>query len=106
MKEKFDKWNLFSSKEKEGSYFFSFRYTDKTISTALLNQIRVFDIKRSEYYDGYINVSDFGNLKNKLLNLLDVTPNPKGSGHSSEKLPKDSDIIQQSKENVKADTND
>jgi len=91
-----------SSKEKEGSYFFSFRYTEKTISTALLNQIRVFDIKRSEYYDGYINVSDFGKLKKKLLDLLDVTPNPKGkgSGHSSKKLPKDKKSIANNKKNV------
>jgi len=84
-----------SSKLKEGSYFFTFRYTDKTLSTALLNQIRVFDIKRAEYYNGYINVSDLGKLKNKLLRLLDITPNPKGqgSGHSSKKLPKDNTSI-------------
>ena len=44
-----------SSKEKIGSYFFNFRYTEKTQSTALLNQIRVFDIRRAEYYHGRIN---------------------------------------------------
>ena len=98
-----------SSKEKDGTYFFTFRYTQKTLSTALLNQIRVFDIKRAEYYDGYINVSDYGKLKDKLLNLLDVTPNPKGkgSGHSSKKLPKDKIIISDIENNVKkGDNND
>ena len=84
-----------SSQEKSGSYFFTFRYTKKTLSTALLNQIKVFDIKRAEYYDGYINISDFAKLKHKVINLLDITPNPrgKGSGHSSKKLPKSRAII-------------
>ena len=91
-----------SSKEKDGTYFFTFRYTEKTLSTALLNQIRVFDIKRAEYYDGHIKISDFGRLKDKLLKLLDITPNPKGkgSGHSSEKLPKDKIIISKDNDNV------
>ena len=92
-----------SSKEKNGTYFFTFRYTTKTLSTALLNQIRVFDIKRAEYYDGNIKLSDLGKLKEKLLNLLDITPNPKGrgSGHSSKKLPKDKNSISNNDNNVK-----
>jgi len=96
-----------SSKEKEGSYFFTFRYTQKTLSTALLNQIKTFDIKRAEYYDGYINVSDLGKLKDKLIKLLDITPNPKGkgSGHSSKKLPKDKSSISQNVTNVKDQNN-
>ena len=91
-----------SSKEKEGTYFFTFRYTAKTLSTALLHQIRVFDIKRAEYYDGKIKISDLGKLKDKLLQLLDITPNPKGKGseHSSMKLPKDKIIISKDKDNV------
>ena len=34
-------------------------------------------------------------MKNKLFNVLDITPNPKGkeSGHSSKKLPKNNDSI-------------
>jgi quercetin dioxygenase-like cupin family protein/mRNA-degrading endonuclease toxin of MazEF toxin-antitoxin module len=96
-----------SSKQKNGTYFYTFRYTEKTLSTALLNQIRVFDIKRSEYYDGHINLSDFGKLKNKLLSLLDVTPNPKGKGseHSSKKLPKYNSSISDKIFNVKSDAN-
>ena len=86
-----------SSKEKQGSYFFNFQYTEKTTSTALLNQIRVFDIRRAKYFDGNINFSDFGKLKSKILSLLDITPNPKGkgSGHSSKKLPKCKESISQ-----------
>jgi len=92
-----------SSKEKDGTYFFTFRYTKKTLSTALLNQIRVFDIKRAEYYNGSIKYSDLGKLKEKLLSLLDITPNPKGrgSGHASEKLPKDENSISEYSKNVK-----
>jgi mRNA-degrading endonuclease toxin of MazEF toxin-antitoxin module len=92
-----------SSKEKDGTYFFTFRYTKKTLSTALLNQIRVFDIKRAEYFDGNIKISDLAKLKNKLLNLLDITPNPKGkgSGHSSKKLPKDKSILSKTNNIVK-----
>jgi len=79
-----------TSKRKEGSYYFTFRYTNKTLSTALLNQIRVFDIRRAEYCDGYINVKDYYNLKEQVIRFMSVTPNQKrkGSGHSSKKLPK------------------
>ena len=92
-----------SSKQKDGTYFYTFRYTTKTLSTALLNQIRVFDIKRAEYFDGNIKISDLAKLKYKLLNLLDITPNPKGkgSGHSSKKLPKDKNIISKTNNIVK-----
>jgi hypothetical protein len=92
-----------SSKQKDGTYFFTFRYTQKTLSTALLNQIRVFDIKRAEYYDGKIKISDLAKLKDKVLELMDITPNPKGkgSGHSSKKLPKDNNIISKDNDDVK-----
>lgn len=62
-----------SSKEKNGTYFFTFRYTPKTTSTALLNQIRVFDIKRHAYFDGNI----------KLIDLLKITSQKGKFGHSS-----------------------
>ena len=35
-----------TSKEKIGSYFYSFKYKQDILSTAMFNQIRVFDIKR------------------------------------------------------------
>ena len=97
-----------TSKQKDGSYYFTFRYTKKTLSTALLNQIRVFDIKRAEYYNGYINVKDFSQLKDKVMKFMNITPNykKKGSGHASMKLPKSlskeiSASIPQEDENVK-----
>ena len=38
-----------TSKQKEGSYYFSFKYKKDKISVSMLNQIRVFDIKRHKY---------------------------------------------------------
>jgi len=79
-----------TSKQKEGNYFFTFRYTKKTLSTALLNQMKVFDIKRTAYYDGYINVKDFTKLRDQVKEFVNITPNlkKKGNGHASKKLPK------------------
>ncbi|MGB3750058.1 MAG: type II toxin-antitoxin system PemK/MazF family toxin, partial [Arcobacteraceae bacterium] len=79
-----------TSKQKEGNYFFTFRYTKKTLSTALLNQMKVFDIKRTAYYDGYINIKDFTKLRDQVKEFVNITPNlkKKGNGHASKKLPK------------------
>lgn len=92
-----------TSKQKEGNYYFTFKYTSKTLSTALLNQIRVFDIKRAEYYDGYINLKDFTKLRDKVKELINITPNHrrKGNGHASKKLPKDTVSISKETRNVK-----
>jgi hypothetical protein len=90
-----------SSKQKDGTYFFTFRYTQKTLSTALLNQIRVFDIKRHAYYDGKIKISDLKQIEIKLIDLLKVTSQKGKFGHSSKKLPKDNNIISKDNNDVK-----
>jgi len=97
-----------TSKQRDGSYFFTFSYTKKTLSTALLNQLRVFDIRRAEYCDGHISIKDFSKLKDKVKMFMDITPNlkRKGSGHASKKLPKSlskeiKNSIAQDKKNVK-----
>ncbi len=95
-----------SSKEKDGTYFFTFRYTNKTLSTALLNQIRVFDIKRHAYYDGRIKLSDLKQIEIKLLDLLKVTSQKGKFGHSSKKLPKDNGSISKDNNNVKDKQNE
>ena len=92
-----------TSKQKEGNYYFTFRYTDKTLSTACLNQIRTFDIKRAEYYDGYIKLSDYSKLRDKLKEFLTITPNlkKKGNGHASKRscqkinaiIPKEKKVV-------------
>ena len=77
-----------TSKAKDGSYYFTFRYTKKTLSTALLNQIRVFDIKRHAYFDGNIKRSDFKKIESKVIDLMKVTSQNGKFGHASKKLPK------------------
>jgi hypothetical protein len=74
-----------TSKDKRGSYYFSFQYKKDRHSTAMFHQIRVFDIKRAVYYSGRIRRSDFMRLKLKFLDFLDVTPNStkRGIGTSS-----------------------
>ena len=97
-----------TSAKKEGSYYYSFRYKKEKISTAMFNQLRVFDIRRSEYLSGYINIKDFTKLKDKLKEFIYITPNQKSKGneHASKKLPKSLSseivkIIAQDKKNVK-----
>ena len=63
-----------SSKAKEGSYYFSFNYSNDTLSTANFSQIKTFDIKRAKYLSGQIKENDFKNLSKKLIKLLEVTP--------------------------------
>jgi len=60
-----------STKIKEGSFFFEFILNNKP-SSALLVQGRTYDAKRLENKIGMISQKDFGALKLKLKELLDV----------------------------------
>ena len=62
-----------TSKDKDGSYFFKFSYKKDKISIAMFHQIRVFDIRRSEYLSGKINKNTYQNLENKLTEFMNVT---------------------------------
>ena len=66
-----------TSQTKEGSYYFAFNYKKDKISIAMLHQMRVFDIRRSEYYSGYIKLKDFAQLKERVIEFMKVTPNHK-----------------------------
>jgi len=68
-----------TSKEKDGSYFFQFSYKKNKISTAMLHQMRVFDIRRTEYLSGKINKNTYKNLEIKLNEFMKVTSS-KGRG--------------------------
>ena len=63
-----------STKEKVGSYYFSFIYKENIVSTANFSQLKVFDIKRAHYRSGTIQNKDFLDLSKKLIKLLEVTP--------------------------------
>jgi len=62
-----------TSQEKEGSYYFTFSYKQGKKSTAMLHQMRVFDIRRSEYYSGKISKNTMKNLKNKVNEFMGIT---------------------------------
>jgi len=59
-----------TSKQREGSYYFSFNYKKDKTSTAMFNQMRVFDIRRSEYLSGSINKNIYKNLELKLQEFM------------------------------------
>ncbi len=63
-----------TSKLKEGSYFFSFSYKKDKKSCAMLNQMRIFDIRRSEYLSGKINKNTYKNLEIKVKEFMKTTP--------------------------------
>ncbi|MEA2050829.1 MAG: type II toxin-antitoxin system PemK/MazF family toxin [Campylobacterota bacterium] len=63
-----------TSRNKEGSYYFSFNYKQNKTSTAMLNQMRVFDIRRSEYLSGKINKNIYRNLEYKVKEFMKITP--------------------------------
>ena len=58
-----------TSKEKNGSYFFKFKYKE-TYSYAMFNQIRTFNSKRILKYHGKIKQNDFANLKESFRKFL------------------------------------
>ena len=60
-----------TSKQKEGSYYFSFNFKGKT-SVAMFNQIRVFDIRRKKAFNSRISEDTFLQLKNKLKTFMDL----------------------------------
>jgi len=96
-----------TSKEKEGSYYFQFQYKKDKISTALLNQIRIFDTKRIKYYSGNIKKEDFDKLKQKISEFLNITPPQKEGGGilTKSKQRKDKCIISKNKLIVKIPNN-
>lgn len=55
---------------KKGVHYFNFTYHDDLISTAILSQIRLIDAKRLEYKSRTISEKDFGELKQKLTQLI------------------------------------
>jgi mRNA-degrading endonuclease toxin of MazEF toxin-antitoxin module len=59
-----------SKTHKKGIYYYSFSYKHKILSTAILSQIRLVDVKRLQYKSGDITELDFRRLKQKLKQLI------------------------------------
>ncbi len=69
-----------TSKEKNGTYYFKFKYKNNKYSYASLNQLRVFDTKRVAYKSGNIKHDDFEELKKQMNSFIKVTPTKKSKG--------------------------
>lgn len=61
-----------STQRKEGSFFFEFSFKENQISTALLVQTKLYDVKRLDKKIGKISVEDFEKLKRKFRELINV----------------------------------
>ncbi|TLP40436.1 hypothetical protein [Arcobacter arenosus] len=57
--------------QREGSFFFKFKFIPHKISTAILIQTRLFSTKRLLNKIGVINKNDYEILKKKYLKLLE-----------------------------------
>ncbi|MGK0256527.1 MAG: pseudaminic acid cytidylyltransferase [Arcobacteraceae bacterium] len=91
-----------TSKVREGTYYFSFNYIKDKISTAMFNNMRVFDIKRADYKSGVIKLSDFKKLIVKLDEFMNLTLSKREIVHASQgKLQKSNQIITEDNNYVK-----
>jgi len=59
-----------SDKPKDSRYYYSFSFTENTISLAILSQIRLIDAKRLARQIGVMKKDDFEKVKKKLKELL------------------------------------
>ena len=57
--------------QREGSFFFNFKFLSHKISTAILIQSRLYSTKRLLNKIGVIDKSDYEKLKGKYLKILD-----------------------------------
>lgn len=59
-----------STQPKDGSFFFQFEFLEDKISTALLVQAKMYDVKRLDRRIGMINKDDFKNMEVKMKKLM------------------------------------
>jgi len=88
-----------TTKYKEGSFYFTFNYKKGVSSTAMLNQMRVYDIRRSKYLSGKINKNIYKKLEEKVQHFIEVTSSQKQRGMPTR--AKNTYIISKDDENVK-----
>lgn len=65
-------WGItLTSKKKTGKYYFTFEHDKERESTANLSQLRLIDSKRLKYQIGSISEKDFGELKKRIIDLVE-----------------------------------
>ena len=92
-----------TSSSKEGSYYYTFQYKPNRTSTAMFNQLRVFDMRRAKYYSGKIKRKDFRNIQKKIKKFVEVTPTREASESGTapqREWRNDKDSIAQKADNV------
>jgi mRNA interferase MazF len=57
-------------KDKTGKYYYAFEYKKDEITTAILSQMRLIDVKRLEYKIGVVNETNFLEIKKRLSSFL------------------------------------
>jgi mRNA interferase MazF len=63
-------WGIpLTSKLKKSEYYYSFLFNGNT-TTAILTQMRLFDVKRLTRKIGLINTNDYEMIRKKIINLL------------------------------------
>jgi len=62
-----------TSKVKDGSYYFTFNIKNGKKNTAMLNQMKTFDVKRVVSYSGKISKNIYNNLQVKMEEFLSIT---------------------------------
>jgi len=81
-----------TSKIKDDAYHAKIDFADKT-SSALLSQIKTMDVKRLYYKKGKIKPSCYDELKKKIVELYQLTPQKEGSCNSQDENQQTNEII-------------
>jgi N,N'-diacetyllegionaminate synthase len=81
-----------TSKIKDDAYHAKIDFADKT-SSALLSQIKTMDVKRLYYKKGKIKPSCYDELKKKIVELYQLTPQKEGSCNSQDENQQTNGVI-------------
>ena len=64
-------WGIPTTKKtKKSKHYFSFEYKEGEFTTAILSQLRLIDSKRLDYKIGSMKISDFTEMKKRLVSFL------------------------------------
>ena len=58
-----------TSKEKKGEYYYKLIFKNKT-NYALINQVKIFDIRRNKYRAGRLSNDTFHQLRKRIITIL------------------------------------
>lgn len=59
-----------STTKNRGKYYYPFIFKDKTVSVALLSQLRAYDTNRLVHKDGAMHEKDYRELQDKIVQII------------------------------------